>query len=86
MTNLPIKIHHHNLKNKQILGRIVMSFDYFLVEEEYTVGQLKTYIFGISDISGHFVIKIKIYRRKKYWSIYVEERYLDGRGNDGCTR
>ena len=86
MTNLPLKIYHHNLENKQILGRIVMALDDLLVEEKYTVGQLKTYIFGISDISGHFVIKVKIYRRKNNWSIYVEEKYLDARRNDGCTR
>ena len=86
MTNLPLMIYHHNLKNKQILGRIVMALDDLLVEEKYTVGKLKTYIFGISDISGRFVIKAKIYRRKKHWSIYVEEKNSDVRRNDGCAR
>ena len=54
--------------------------------ENLTVGQLKTYTFGIGDISGYFVIKVKIYRREKYWSIYFKEKYLDARRNDGCTR
>lgn len=73
MTNLPLKIYHHNLKKKYLLGDIINVIEYTLEESHYTVGQLVGHTFGIRDNGLIIKIGVSIYRRKTHWTLYIKE-------------
>ena len=73
MTNLPLKIYHHNLENKHLLGAVITNIEQYLVEKNYTVGRFKTLELSASDNEKIVLISVSIYRRKTHWTLYIKE-------------
>ena len=68
MKDLPLKIYHHQLKNKQLLGTVISIITNLLITRNYTVGQLHRYTVEINN-----KIEVLIFRRTKHWTIYIKE-------------